>query len=230
MQAWINAAHALSQQGLKLVLTSRWLLPDWPAPEHLWLDRPVYGDYVAFARRLNLPAAFVQDAGRLRRAYAALGGNFRALEFFAAAAQGMNLTQEQAFLDALAKAEADIQINMALAEVVQQRSADEQALLHRLLAYQTPVSLDGVKVVAKPDLANPAVLLQALLAVSLVEQVQEAADGPLEYRLSPLVADWLRDHGAPVPSLALLGVAADFLLWLWDEDIKTTWEHRLATH
>ena len=215
LQAWITAAHTLSQQGLKLILTSRWQLPGWPAGEHHPLGRPVYGDYLAFARRQpKLPQRFLHDAARMRRAYEVLGGNFRALEFFATAAEKMNLSEETAFLNALNQAEVEIQIDMALAEVVAQRSPAERELLHRLLAYQTPVSLDGVKVIARPDLAAPAALLDALLAVSLVEQIQAGKDEPVDYQLSPLVADWLRDHGAPAPTPALLGVAADFLLWL----------------
>ena len=73
-------------------------MPDWAETEHYALAKPVFGDYVALVRLLNIEL----KQQRLVDAYQALGGNFRALLFFANAAKGMNLTEEQAFLATLA--------------------------------------------------------------------------------------------------------------------------------
>jgi tetratricopeptide (TPR) repeat protein len=230
LQAWLVAAYAMSDAGVRVVATSRWQLPDWPASEHVALSAPIFSDYLAFARGQKLPAEFLGDFARLRRAYATLGGNFRALEFFAQATQGMNLIAEQAFVAKLAQATAEIQTNMALAEVMAQRSAPQRELLRRMLAYETLVPLDGVKIIAKPDLQDAPALLATLARVSLVEQVADDRDGHVEYQLSPLVRDWLLQQGVAAPEPSLRKRAAAYLLWLCEENIKIDWEHRLAVH
>ncbi len=237
LQHWLQAAKSLTQQGLKLILTSRWRLPEWADTEHYPLGKPVYGDYVAMVRLQGLPL----QGQRLQTAYDTLGGNFRALEFFAKAAQGMSVAEEQSFLAALDKASAESQTDMALAQVVAQRSAAEMALLHGLLAYQTAVPLMGVEVILatveekiplNPPFAKGEAgsVLQRLLAVSLVEQYANLHTAQTEYQLAPLVRSWLLANGAPAPGQALLQTAADFLLWELKERQNTSWEHILATH
>lgn len=227
LQHWLQAARVLTQQGLKLIVTSRWRLPDWAEAEHCPLGKPVYSDYVAMVRLQGLPLA----GKRLQAAYDTLGGNFRALEFFAKAAQGMNTNEEQAFIAALAKASAESQTDMALAKVVAQRSAEDVALLHRLLAYQTTVPLLGVEIVWDvKKTAEAETVLQRLLAVSLVEQYANPHTAQTEYQLAPLVRSWLLANGTPEPDQALLQQAANFLLWELEERQNTSWEHRLASH
>ncbi len=126
---WLEAAHKLGKQGVKLILTSRWRLPGWADAEHYLLGKPVYGDYVALVRLQGLQDRI--NGERLRKAYDTLGGNIRALEFFASAIREMTAEQEQAFIAALAKASAESQTDMALAKVVELRSSEEIALLHR---------------------------------------------------------------------------------------------------
>jgi tetratricopeptide (TPR) repeat protein len=232
LQHWLEAAQRLTQQGLKLILTSRWRLPDWVETEHFPLGRPVYGDYVALVRLYQLPLS----GERLETAYRTLGGNFRALTFFANAAKGMNLAEETTFLTALSNAEAEAQINMALEKVMAQLSSLEQQLLYRLLAYKTAVPIDGVEAVCevettfKPSFAKNKVekLLQQLLDVSLLEQYETA--GQTTYQLATLVHSWLLARGAPAPDQTLLQAAAEFLLWQLEEHINTSWEHHVATH
>ncbi len=240
LQHWLQAARQFSKQGLKLILTSRWRLPDWADSEHYALGKPVYGDYVAMVRLQGLPLA----GERLQTAYATLGGNFRALEFFAKAVQKMDAAEERGFMTALAQASAESQTDMALKMVVAQRSPVEKVLLQRLLAYQTPVPLLGVEIVGEePSPPSPLArqtgegeqetvgrVLQHLLAVSLVEQYANPRTGQTEYQLAPLVRSWLLANGVPEPDQALLQKAAEFLLWELEERQNTSWEHRLATH
>lgn len=236
LRDWISAARKITGQGLKLILTSRWRLPDWPDAAHYSLARPVYGDFLAFARMQQLST----NKKQLRRAYETLGGNFRGLEFFIRAVKGMDLGEEKIFLEKLKDAEAEIQTNMALAEVVARRSREERELLNRLQAYRTTIPLDGVTALLKSSLlppgqqlpdTNPREILQALLNVSLVEQYHNPQMEQDEYQLSPLVRNWLQTSPTgKKPDQPLLRVAAEFLLWLWDEDINTSWQHCMATH
>lgn len=76
LMLWINSAYRLSQgaesPGLKLLLTSRWRLPDWPDAQHYALGRPVYGDYLTFARHQQL----CLEPKKMRQAYETLGVTF----------------------------------------------------------------------------------------------------------------------------------------------------------
>ena len=234
LRIWIEAAGKKSGQGLKLLLTSRWRLPGWPDHEHFQVGRPVYGDYLAFARWRQLSA----DKDQLQRLYDDLGGNFRALEFFATAVKHMSIEDEKVFLTTLKNVEAEIQTNMAIAEVVAQLSNGERELLNRLTVYQTTVPEDGAAVLFVSAFlpeeerildADAGSLLRKLADVSLVEQYRNTGTGQMEYGLSPLIRIWLQDNGTKEPSRDLLITAAEFLLWLWEEDLNTSWAHLMAT-
>jgi tetratricopeptide (TPR) repeat protein len=222
LQNCLENARRLSGQGLKLILTSRLRLPNWADSEHFPLGKPVYGDYVALARLHHLP---LFGAG-LTQAYQAFGGNFRALECFAKATQGMAFTGPQAFVDALGKAAVEAQTDMALASIIAQRNAPERELLHRLLAYQTAVPLEGVNAIGEAA----GHFLPQLLAVSLVEQPTNPHTHLPEYQLAPLVRSWLLANGTPVPAPAFLQTAAEFLLQQLQQNPNPVWEQRLATH
>jgi tetratricopeptide (TPR) repeat protein len=214
LKAWITAAKGLSGRGLVLLLTSRWRLPDWPEEDHWALEHASYGDFLQQARALRLPATFYRDRDRLRQAYRVLHGNWRGLEFFAAAVSGMDAQAEEVFLERLAEAEAEVQADMALGTVIAHRTDGERALLERLPAYRTPVPVEGIVKLAL-DLPEPECLLEGLLAVSLVEQ-REATDLlTREYQCSPLVAEWLRRCDAPPPQSQWLKVAADYQVYLY---------------
>lgn len=51
--AWIAAAETLCDQGLVLLVTSRWCLPDWPEADHWQLEHASYGDFLQQARALR---------------------------------------------------------------------------------------------------------------------------------------------------------------------------------
>ena len=191
--AWIAAAQKLGRQGLILLLTSRWRLPGWPEDDHLPLAHANYGDFLQMARQA-LPPAFMRDRERLRQVYRVLHGNGRGLTFFAAAIQDMDIRQEDAFLRRLAEAEAAAQMDMALAQIVEHLETEARRLLERLPAYLSPVPVEGI-IKLGLDLAQPEKLLRRLLAVSLVEPAWSHRWQTVQYQLSPLVAQWLRDQG-----------------------------------
>lgn len=147
------------------------------------------------ARSLRLPPGFYRRRERRRRAYQILHGNWRGLEFFAAAVGDMDVADEAAFLDRLA----ETQTNMAMEAVIDHRTQDERMPLACLPAYQTPVPMEGIIKLAL-DLPDPDRLLEKLLAMSLVEQ-REAPDLlTREYQCFPLVAEWLRKNHLDTPS------------------------------
>ncbi|WP_146066587.1 tetratricopeptide repeat protein, partial [Candidatus Venteria ishoeyi] len=229
LKTWLNTALTLSNKGLKLIVTSRWALADWENQHCLPLGKPIYTDYVAFARQQQLPAVFMDNSARLHQAYVVLGGNFRALEFFAAAVGDMAAEEEQEFLQQLQQASAKSQTDMALDKVYRYRTKQEQQLLHRLQAYQQAVDMDGIRSLALPEIKQAEQKVQQLLAVSLLEQYQHPTTGT-EYKLSPLLRDWLQQQGIPVPETDLRQKAALYLLEQWDKDLKTDWQHCLNTH
>ena len=175
--AWLEAVlpsptgRGAGGEGILLV-TSRWSPPNW-AGERLELGRVTYGDFLQIARQ-RLPAAFWQNRERMRRAYAALGGNPRGLEFLAAAVKDMDAAQEDAFLAALAQTKADVQANMALDAIYARLPAEAQTLLRRLPAYHEPVPAEGILKLAlagaeRRSALTSSALLERLLAVSLLE-------------------------------------------------------------
>ncbi|HIP69940.1 MAG TPA: CHAT domain-containing protein, partial [Anaerolineae bacterium] len=198
LAAWIAAAQGLAAQGLVLLLTSRWRLPDWPEAD-LWpLAHASYGDFLRMALE-HLPPAALQERERLGRVYHTLHGNGRGLTFFAAAIKGMDSQEEEAFLARLAEAEARTQTDMALARIIGRLPPEAKTLLQRLPACQTPVPVEGI-IKLGLDLPRPEALLRRLLAVSLVEQTYSHRWQTNEYQLPPLVAAWLYAQGAPSPA------------------------------
>jgi len=217
---WITAAQALATQGLILLLTSRWQLPNWPEKNSWPLTPAIYGDFLRFAQYQNLPVNFSQQRDRLYRVYQTLHGNFRALSFFAAAMQDMQSDEESQFLDQLAQAEAEIQANMALSMVIKHRSQAEYQLLTKLQVYQTPVPIEGViKLIL--DEEQPESLLDVLVAVSLVEKSYTHDLQTHEYQCSPLVSQWLtKQDPTPLPN-DLYKTAADYQIYLFDQERRT---------
>ena len=221
IQAWIEAAQTFLEQGLTLILTSRWQLPGWPDDEHWPLSHANYGDFLQMARYQNLPLDFFLKRDRLRRVYHTLHGNGRGLEFFAAAIQGMNLKEEAAFLKTLRNVEAELQTNMALDQILQQLTNEERELLRRLPVYQTPIQVEGILKIALDLPVAPETLLRRLMAVSLVERHENREWHTLEYHCPPVVVDRLSAQGIPAPGRELYGLAAAYQHYLFRHERRT---------
>ncbi|MCP4427641.1 MAG: CHAT domain-containing protein, partial [Chloroflexi bacterium] len=227
LAAWIAAAQSLADQGLILLLTSRWQLPDWPKVD-LWpLSHASYGDFLRLGLE-HLPPATLQKRERLRQVYETLHGNGRGLTFFAAAIQQMDSQAEKAFLTQLAQAEAQTQTDMALAQICGHLPPEAMTLLQRLPAYQTPVPREGI-VKLGLDLPQPEVRLERLLAVSLVEQTVNHAWQTNEYQVSPLVAAWLQGQGQARPAPEQLRLAAEYQMYLYRVE-RHTLAQAMAAH
>lgn len=129
VQSGITEAQALSEKGLRLILTSRWRLPSWKGKHHN-LEKPAFSDFIAFARQKGL-LTVLSRLNRSREVYDVLGGNFRAFEFFVKASKGMNLTEADEFLAVLDNAKNESQKNMTLDQVLSQKSTLKKTLLTR---------------------------------------------------------------------------------------------------
>ena len=225
---WINAAVGLKKEGLRVLLTSRWALPEWKEPVYP-LGKPVYRDFLAVAQQQKLPKSFLRESKRLRKAYDVLNGNYRALEFFSAALQNMDAGEEEVFLQQLQKAEAEIQVDMALEKVWRHRTAEEQELLRRMTAFEVPVALEGVQKIAMLDPQQPVEAMETLLSVSLIERYYNPKWKTDEFLVSSLVRSWLEKQGVAKPEQELLQQAATYHEWLLEYE-RNTLDQAITTH
>ena len=222
--AWINAAQMQTANGLILLLTSRWRLPDWPATDEMRLDRADYGDFLQMALQLaeqdKLPTSFLHQRPRLRQIYQALHGNGRGLTFFASALESFESSaEEEDFLQSLARAEEETQIDLALELLIAHLPADARELLVRMAAYLAPVPFEGVR---KLSLDLPTRdLLERLLTVSLIEATEDREWQSVDYELSPLLRDWLAKNDPRPPTLEEQQDAADYQLYLYRNERYT---------
>jgi len=228
--AWLRVA--IKTSGLNLLVTSRWQLPDWDGA-HLPLTRAGYGDFLRMAGdpplREQLPPSFLNERGRLRRVWEALGGNSRGLGLFAAAVRGMaDPGAEDALLTALTQTKAELQADLALAAIHGRLPAAARKLLARLPAHHEAVPAEGLLKLGL-DLPDPAALLERLAAVSLLEIRYEPAWDAMQYQCAPLAADWLREQNLLDADPAWMNAVADYHLYLFANE-RPTLSQAVVTH
>ena len=102
----------------------------------------------------------------------------------------MSLEDEALFLDKLSEATEDIQIDMAIEEILSNRTLQEKELLHRLTVYPVPVPIEGVRKISL-DLAIK--VLDSLVSFSLVEESFNYEYEVKEYQISALVFEFIID-------------------------------------
>ncbi|MEZ4643829.1 MAG: CHAT domain-containing protein [Chloroflexota bacterium] len=233
LAAWIAAAQGLAAQGLLLLLTSRWRLPDWADADHWPLHRASYGDFLrmglALVEQKKLSPAWLSRRKRMRQVYDTLHGNGRGLTFFAGAVQGMSGDEEADFLARLAQAQGKTQSDMSLAQITAHLAADARQLLHRLPAYQTPVPIEGIVKLGLDMDTRPETALAQLLAVSLVEPTTNHRWQVQEYQLPPLVADWLRPAAGATVTARWWQEAAAYQQYLFENE-RDTLAQAIAVH
>ena len=220
---WLSECRRLGKDSPVMLLTSRWAIPEWEGNIrlHHQLARPGYGDFLRYTQQLNLRG----EPERLRVIYSALGGNFKGLQLFHSLQQlGAD---EDAFLRRLTEARKELQAYMAVEQVVGYLNKEELELLSRLRAYDGPVIMDDVLVIA-PDLPDPETLLERLVALSLVDTEFGQTLQLTQYLLSPLIVEWLQGRYGPVQTGIKLS-AARYQLWVF-ENLRTTEVQALTTH
>jgi tetratricopeptide (TPR) repeat protein len=219
LMTWLQAAQKF--KSVVILLTSRWAVP---GVEALPLARPSYGDFLRYIQYLNLDLSIE----RKRDLYPVLGGNFKGLQLFQAAQQ-LGIGQS-AFLERVQTAQRDLQVYMAVEQVVGYLQPEERVLLERLPVYATPVTEMGIKAIAG-DLVAPLDGLQRLVSLALVD-VEIAKIGEKRqraYQISPLVTEWLQWQGVEKPALEFRRLAAEHLMWLFENGLDTV-SHVIAVH
>lgn len=231
-RAWLEAA-CTDKMNFVVLATSRWVLPDWQG-EHLPLAGMNKGDFLRLAQDLaelgQMNPLLLTERERLERAYASLGHNPRGLEWLAAATLSMDAQEEQAFAEKLAQTQADLRLNMALEETLARLDPEAYALLRRAHAYAAPVPAEGLiklglQVTAR---TTPEAALESLLAFSLLETTENAQYETLEYALEPSLLEALREKDRLDEDPRAYAAAADYLLWLMQNE-RNTYPHLALT-
>jgi len=232
LKTWLQAAQKFPE--IVILLTSRWAVP---GIESHPLARPSYGDFLRYIQYLNLDLT----RERKRALYPVLGGNFKGLQLFQAA-QELGIGQS-AFLERVQTAQRDLQVYMAVEQVVGYLQSEERVLLERLPVYTTPVTESGIKAIAG-DLVAPLEALQTLVRLSLVEVevVQLGKKRHQAYQISPLITEWLQKQKQQKLSffkkwfkkpdrlsLKLRKQAAAHQRWLFEHGLKTV-SHVITVH
>ena len=224
---WLKAA---CQADLILLATSRWLLPDWDG-EHLPLESMNKGDFLRLAQALTergqMNPLLLTPRERLTQVYETLARNPRGLEWFAAATLTMNPQEEETFVRELAQTRADLRQNMALEETTRRLPPQAWGLLCRLHVYAEPVPAEGILKLGL-GLPDPEAALEALLAFSLLEVTENKAYDALEYQAEPALLDWLREKELLEDDPRARVAAADYLLWLMEQE-RDTYPHLALT-
>lgn len=197
---------SLMQWSLPLLITRAPERPliDWEFPPKK-MDAAVTNETLA---TVSLPARFV---GRRREL------------------KGLDEDEEEAFLQSLATAEAEIQSDMALETIINHLSEQERKLLNRLRVFPHPVPVEGI-VKLGLDMNQPIrEMVDNLVNVSLVERTWTHQWMTHEFQLSQLVVSWIESKGATPPEQRLYKMAADYQDYLWEHE-RPTFNQILLVH
>lgn len=227
--AWLRAAGSMDD--VTVLATSRWAIPHWTGEIFAGLVGVKYGDFLQIAMPKNL---YIRR-DQMRRVYDALGGNIRGLEFFDSALKELSAHEADELLEKLegieaplAEAKQKLQANMAIAKIYSRLPDDAKKLLARLPAYHEPVPMEGLLKLGE-GLPNAENLLERLIAVSLLGAIYEPHWNVNEYQCAPMVTDWMNENGLVDNSLNWLNVAADYHVYLLDNE-RDTLEQAITTH
>ena len=244
VNAWIKAATALGNDGLVLILTSRWKIPNWPEENCIQLTKLRYHDFIMLAQTLNCPLKLLEQKDKLRRLHNNLHGNGRGLEFFLAAINSLDddelkIQKIAEFEQQLANSKEELQTDMTLNVIARHLNDNDKIILKRMTAYQSPVSQQGVLILVDAlagvtmEKQTALASLQRLVNCSLLEH-HNGQNDESEYFCSPVVSDWLYSNNnnyidkTPLPE-AILIAAADCQLKLFESG-KNSLEQALAVY
>jgi tetratricopeptide (TPR) repeat protein len=246
LATWITVAQQLAKP--LVLLTSRWELPRWnaiPYSHHLGLVHANYGDFLRYLQQLDSysHSTQVRLSDYKWALYEALHGNFKGLQLFHGLEQETGYEEGAALVEKLRQTQAELQLYMAIAQIVSYLQPEEKLLLQGIQVYTAPVLEVSLSLLAKEmGLANDKAVLHRLLALSLVEMAKAEDVTEWEYQLSPLVAEWLQvqhtEHPTEFqalgfsldqPTVELRQVAARHLEWVFDK-VRSTVTQALMVH
>jgi len=209
IKSWIDALSEI--EGVVVLLTSRWLLPNCKHSIHL--TRPLKSDFLYFLSNQNIN---LHRRDKLEKIYNTFGGNYRGVEFFLSAIGGMSSDDEDSFLESLSKAKESMRVDMAIEKILSYLNQDEMELLKRLSVYDVAVPKEGV---INISLNLPQDTVEKLVSFSLVEKSYNLIYQVDEYQISALVYEFIKDEINL--SEEVKKHSADYLFWLFLEERKT---------
>ncbi len=212
LKTWIETLSNIDN--VVVLMTSRWLLPNC---EHsIAVNRPLKSDFLYFVATQNIKFS---RPDKLDKVFETLGGNYRGVELFIRAIEGMNSLDEEQFLAKLSTATREIQIDMSIEQILSYLSKEERELLERITVYDVPIPQEGVRKIA---LDLPKEALGRLVSFSLIEESYNAVYEVNEYQISALLFQFMLDD--IVLSDEVENLSADYVFWLFLEERKTvTW-------
>ena len=184
IKTWIETLSSV--ENVVVLMTSRWKLPN--CEDSIAVNRPLKSDFLYFVATQNIKFSRPE---KLDKVFETLGGNFRGVELFIRAIEGMNSLDEEQFLAKLSKATREIQIDMSIEQILSYLSKDERELLEKITVYEVPIPQEGVRKIAL-DLSKEA--LGRLVSFSLVEESYNAVYEVNEYQVSALVFNFIKDE------------------------------------
>jgi len=204
LKHWIEALSEID--GVVVLLTSRWLLPN--CQHSIALNRPLKSDFLYFLSTQNINFS---RKDKLDKIYQTFGGNYRGVEFFLSAIEQMSSQDEDSFLENIAKATDKMKIDMAIEKILSYLSQEERTLLERLSVYDVPVPKEGVENIA---LDMPKETVERLVSFSLVEKSYNPIYEVNEYQVSALVNHFLMEEGLTIDN-EIFVLASEYLLHLF---------------
>ena len=213
LKIWIETLSSVDN--VVVLMTSRWKLPNC---EHsIAVNRPLKSDFLYFVATQNIKFS---RPDKLEKVFETLGGNYRGVELFIRAIEGMNSLDEEQFLAKLSTATREIQIDMSIEQILSYLSKEERELLEQITVYDVPIPQEGVRKVA---LDLPKEALGRLVSFSLIEESYNAVYEVNEYQISALVLDYLKEKDFTLKEESRV-LASEYLFWLFKEERKIfTW-------
>lgn len=209
VKIWIETLSNIDN--VVVLMTSRWKLPNC---EHsIQVNRPIKSDFLYFVATQNIKFS---RPDKLDKVFETFGGNYRGVEFFIRAIEGMNRLDEEQFLAKLSTSTREIQIDMSIEQILSYLSKDERELLERITVYDVPIPQEGVRKIA---LDLPKEALSRLVSFSLIEESFNPIYEVNEYQISALVFAYIKEQGFRVEEKSSL-LASEYLFWLFKEERK----------
>jgi len=203
LKSWIEALSEID--GVVVLLTSRWLLPN--CQHTIALNRPLKSDFLYFLSSQNIN---FKRKDKLDKIYQTFGGNYRAVEFFLNAIEQMSSQDEDDFLENILKSTDKMKIDIVIEKTLSYLSKNERKLLDDLTVYNIAVPKEGVRSIA---LSLPKDTVEGLASFSLVEKNYNFFYEVNEYQISSLVFEFIKDEIEL--SDEVKNQSADYLLWLF---------------
>ena len=164
----IKTVRCFSGKGLKLLLTSRWYVPEWNKDLLCTLGQPIFTDYLIFIRHLDLPARFIVNKKLVEKVFKELGGNYQAISYFLISEKNMTILSNKDFSNKLISAKKDAYTYIE--KIYNKLTPDQKHVVNIMRAYLCPVEIMGICEISLLKSSYSKQLTQELIEISLLER------------------------------------------------------------